>query len=378
MILSALLLATAFEKIALVDNLDFATLYDIETEKGTIEMIDSIVRSHPTALAMRDKSGGKPRFPSAEEAGISAEEPFDKRRICREDTWGWLRLDRSDVDATAVAFAECERRGLRRMIHATFEEAHWAIELIAPWNFEHPQYWCRTRDGVPWAGHVSLAHPDVRAHKLRYLDELLARKPEAVFLDFWRCGGWSVAKEYVQPVLDRWAAKHGDEPAPRDAKDPRWRALVAEDIMGYLREYGRKCHAAGARLLIGFKEFDREDRMIAETYAIDWKALARDGTIDGFVVMGVKQDYADPFGEIRRTLEYAKANLGKAALYSAVTMYNMRKTGIPEIAKHTGLTNGEVAKRLLGIAKDVGCAGVVLECVDDKNYPADVNDALRD
>ena len=378
--ISCLLLAVAFEKIALVDNLDFATIFDIERERGTVEMIDHIMLSHPTALAMRDKSGGKPRFPSDEESGVPAEEPMDKRRICREDAWGWLKLDRDDFDATSFAFAECDRRGLTRMVHATFEEAHWCIELISPWNFEHPQYWCRALGLAPWAAHVSLAFPEVRAHKLRYLDELLVRRPEAIFLDFCRCGGWSAAIEYVQPVLARWRRKYGAEPPPKSAKDPRWLKLVEEDIMGYLREYGRRCHAAGARFLIGFQHMDPDTKNdeVYSTFAIDWRALAADGTIDGLVVMSTVYDAKDPYGCSRRALEGLKGQLGKADLYFHASMYDYSKAGIPRFVRDTKDSAGTVAKKLLAISRETGCRGIIMECVDHRNYPPDVNDALKD
>lgn len=366
-----------FEKIALIDNMDFAGICDIETEKGTRQMLDHICLSHPTAFALRDKSGGLPRFASVEEVGIPCEEPMDKRRICREDIYGWLRLGRRRFDDFDVVFSYCERKDLKKFVHATFEEAHWCIELISPWNFEHPQYWCRARGCAPWAGHVSLAFPAVREHKLRYLDELLARRPDAVFLDLSRNGGWSAEVEFVPPVLERWKRLYGSMPPPRNATDPRWLKLVEEDIMGYLREYGRKCHAAGARFLIGFHHLDPANDTVYRTMAIDWRALAQDGTIDGLVAMSTVYGPKDPYGVTRRALEGLKKALGKADLYSHVSMYNYSRAGVPQFAKDANEPVGTVAARLLGIAKEAGCAGVVMECVDYKNYPDEVNDALK-
>ena len=366
----------AFEKIALIDNMDFAGVYDIETENGTVRMLDHVCLSHPTALALRDKSGGKPRFASVEEVGVSCEEPMDKRRICREDLYGWLRLDNRAFDDFEFVFSYCGHNGLNKFVHATFEEAHWCIELISPWILEHPQYWCRALGCAPWAGHVSLAFPAVREHKLRYLDELLSRHPDAVFLDFCRTGGWSTAVEYVQPVLARWKQQYGGEP-PRNATDPRWLKLVEEDVMGYLREYGRKCHSAGARFLIGFHHLDPENDDVYRTMAIDWRALAQDGTVDGVVAMSTVYDPKDPYGVTQRALEGLRRALGKTALYFHVSMYNYSKAGVPQFAKDANETVGVVAARLLRIAKDVGCAGVVMECVDYKNYPEEVNAALK-
>lgn len=372
--IASLILAVAFEKIALVDSLDFARLRDVETEKGTIEVLDWVCASHPTAIAWRDRSGGLTRFASAEEPSASVAASLDKRYLPREDAWGWLKMANPALDAYKVVFEECDRRGLVRAIHNDFEEFHWGLTSL--WNYEHPQFWCKPYGANRWAGHCSLAYPEVRAHKLRYLDELLAKKPSLVFLDMWRAGQWSPAVEYVWPNLEKWRARYGAEPVPKDPTNPRWLDLIGENVEGYLRAYSAKCRAAGARLVIGFKEFDVGEKLIRETYAIDWKKLAAEKVFDGFAVMGVPPNAEDPFGAIRRALDYARENLSGTPLYSAVSMYNMRKVGIPELRRLTKLSNGEIAKRLIALAKEAGCAGVVMECVDGGNYPADVNDAL--
>lgn len=379
----ALLLAAAFEKIALVDSLDFARIYDIETEKGSAELVDFLACVHPTELWWRDKGGARMRYPSREESCPIEDCPFEKRRPPREDTWGYLRLNRSDVDLLALARRQCLAKGWDFGIHTTFEENHWCLELASAWNLAHPQYGCAAYGGVQWMGHCSLAFPEVMAHKLRLVDERLAYRPKAIFLDLWRCAGWSPALEYVEPVIAKWKARHPGEPVPADSWDPRWVEIAAEPVVRYFRAFSAKCRAAGVRFYVGWKPVRLANDPKPTEYCVDWgrildwKGLAAEGVFDGIVVMSNVIDEKDPFGSYRKTLEYVKANAGGGRVYGAVKMYNLRKTGIPQYAKITGLRPGEIARRMLVIAKDVGCAGVILECVDANNYPQDVCDALR-
>ena len=50
--------------------------------------------------------------------------------------------------------------------------------------------------------------------------------------------------------------------------------------------------------------------------------------------------------------------------------YNFEKCGLSEYAKLTGLSEAEVARRLIRLARaqGEGVKGIVLECVDYRNY----------
>ena len=366
--------AAPFDVVALVDSLDFAHVYDIETATGTVQTLEHVLLTHPTTVLWRDKGGSLMRYPSAEEASPVGESPLDKRKLPRLSVYGNLRLERPEPDAFGIVRGECARRGLVYGIHTTWEENHWLAYTESNWNVAHPQYMCRTRGGGPRLATASLAWPEVRAHKLRLVDERLALKPQVVFLDLHRNGGWGPHMEYVKPVIDRWRAKYGCEP-PADARDPRWLALVSEDVMSYLRAFGAKCHAAGVEFHLGFKHLTVKDDYLWNAYAIDWKALAADGTLDAVVVMDVDAGAKHPLDVTREILSYAKAQCGKARLYFHCSMYAM-PYGIPGYVKATGLKAPDVARELLRIAKDAGCAGAYLECVDYRNYAPGVCDAL--
>ena len=198
-----------FEIVALVDSLDFAKNYDIETPTGTVQVLEHVLLTHPTDIWWRDKGGGRMRYPSRCESWQVSEAPFDKKRLPSEDIYGWLRLESPRANAFPLVREECERRGLGFGIHTTLEENHWYSPLASNWTLAHPEFWGRTRGGEPWMGCCSILFPEVVAHKLEMLDERLALRPQAILLDFWRNGSWSFAREYTAPALAEWRSLYG-------------------------------------------------------------------------------------------------------------------------------------------------------------------------
>ena len=365
-----------FEKIALVDSLDFCTHFDVETKEGTVGVIDHVLRSHPTALWWRDKGGGLMRYPSAAEGNVMSESPFDRRRVPCEAVTGWLRMDRG-VRVFPTVKAECARRKLGYGIHTTWEETHRSGWALSNWTIAHPEYWGCRPDGKPWMGCCALAHPEVRAHKLQLVNERLALGGDTIFLDLWRRGEWSPAREYVRPSIEDWTRANGCAP-PKDPSDPRWLKHVSGYVHDYLRQFARRCHARGVRFVIGLPIIDCADTDVWRLYALDWKLLAREGTLDGVAIHYVRTDWSDPWGSTRRIYEYVVANRGRADIYFPVSAYNHEHTGIPAYCQKTGLSDGEVTKRLYELAKDCGAAGVILDCVDYANYTPAMNAALAD
>ena len=166
--------AAPFDVVALVDSLDFAHVYDIETATGTVQTLEHVLLTHPTTVLWRDKGGSLMRYPSAEEASPVGESPLDKRKLPRLSVYGNLRLERPEPDAFGIVRGECARRGLVYGIHTTWEENHWLAYTESNWNVAHPQFMCRTRRGGPRLATASLAWPEVCAHKMRLVDERLA------------------------------------------------------------------------------------------------------------------------------------------------------------------------------------------------------------
>lgn len=364
--ISILLAAATFEILPLVDESDWSERFDIERTNGVVKVLDEVMRTHPTTILWRDKGAGRYWIPTDEERSPTGEQPLDKRLIPVNGSFGYLRLDRPDFAMFPFLGEESRRRNVGFGFHTGFEENH-QIPCSEPnWNVMHPEFWCRIRSGMPRQASVSLAFPEVMAHKLRLVDERLKYAPEIVFLDLHRAGGWSVDLEYVKPVCDRWRAKYCCEP-PENAHDPRWIALCSEDVMRYFRAFAAKCRAKGTRFLLGIQKVELGYDYMWDRYGIDWRTLAKEGAIDGLVVMGVKPDKARAFESTKEILSAVKADCGATPLYFQASSYNSNN-GFNTYKTWTGLDTVTCMRRMIEIAKEVGCRGVILECVDPGHY----------
>ena len=371
--------AGSFDVVALVDSLDFAKDYDIETKTGTVQVLEHVLLTHANDIWWRDKGGGRMRYPSECEMWQFSEAPFDKKRLASEDIYGWLRLESPRGDEFPLVREECRKRGLGFGIHTTIEENHWYSPLSSNWTLAHPEYWSCLRGAEPWMGTCSIMYPEVIAHKLEMLDERLAMKPQKIMLDFWRNGAWSYAREYTAPALAEWKRLYGDELVP-EATDPRWQKMVGAHFDDYLRKFSAKCRAAGVAFIGGFVGVDdKDDVSLRNRYCgLSWRHLAKEGVFDAIYVMSVTYDPKDPFGSTERIYRNVMANRGTAKVYFPLASYNFEKCGIKEYAKLTKLSAGEVTKRLIRMARDAGGCGVVLECVDYGNYSPEVCAAIAE
>ena len=369
---------TNFSIVALVDSLDFAKNFDIETTTGTVQTLEHVLLTHSNDIWWRDKGGGRMRYPSECEMWQVSEAPFDKKRLPSEDIYGYLRLESHRGNEFPVVREECRKRGLGFGIHTTIEENHWYSPLSSNWTLAHPEYWGCTRDGEPWMGACSILWPAVIEHKLKMVDERLALKPQKIMLDFWRNGAWSFAREYTQPAFDEWKRLYGDEPVP-EATDPRWQKMIGAHFDDYLRKFSAKCRAAGVEFIGGFVGIDdKDDASLRKRFSgFAWRHLAKEGVFDAVCVMSVSYDPKDPFGSTERIYRNVMANRGKAEIYFPLASYNFEKCGIGEYAKLAKISEAEAATRLLRLAKSVGARGVVLECVDYGNYTPAVCAAIK-
>ena len=388
MLLMALFAAAGLEKLALMDSLDLASRCDVETKEGTVWAIENCLRPGSNGILWRDKTGGAPRYPSREElTPIAGEAVIDKRRTTPTFGVHWaLRLDNLDFDVFDFVFKDCARRGLTYGIHQTFEENHTSNATQSMWTLRHPEYWHCARNGVPYAGHCSLAYPEVMAHKLSFADEHIAMKPQKIFFDIWRCGSWAPSREYVKPNIEEWNRRYPGEKLP-EWDDPRWTEIVAGPMMHYIREYGRKCHEAGVELILGMPcsnqgashvdfakipdgklNIDVNGICLKQLYALDYKQLCREGAIDGVWVMDVPRDQKDVWGHLKEVLKYVKDNASGKKCYFGVDQYNIRGESFTAYARDANCTNAEAVRQMMTILTDLKYAGAVYECLDPHCY----------
>jgi hypothetical protein len=106
-----------------------------------------------------------------------------------------------------------------------------------------------------------------------------------------------------------------------------------------------------------------------------WRKLAKEGVFDGVAVMGITYDKADPFGSTERVYRSVMTDCGSARVYFQLSTYNRC---ISNYSKQTGLSAGDVVRRLIRLSRDVGAAGVVMECVDYRNYTPEMCEAIKE
>jgi len=383
--------AERFEAVALVDSLDFAAvkdkagrfLFDTETPAGNRALLEHVLETGANTILWRNCAGGIMRYQSEEMRLPLVESPLDKRRLPdSRPVYGWVRYYQSEPDIIRDIFDFCKGQRLNKGVHWPFEETHFASWTIGSWNLEHPQYWGATVDGQIWAGRCSLAYPEVVAHKLRLVDELLERGMGHLFIDTARSGGWTPQGEYVRPEVERWRRKHGTEP-PEDGRDPRWCAFVAETTHAYLAAVRQHLDASGrkVRLMLGVFDLalsgDQPDAVLL-TRGIDWRRLVREDVIDTLVVMRVNWDVARPFESTREIYRDVMETCGgRCEVLFPVSMYSVTGKGIPGYQRVLNLSSAEVAGKLLKIAWEEGADGISMECVDYDNYSAETRAALR-
>lgn len=353
---------SAFESIALVDSFDYHGKkgFDIETPAGTEKVLDFVLTTGAGTVLWRNMSGALPRYPSVEEASPVKEPPLDLRRLpLNEVDRGWVRWDFPKTNLLMHAAAAARARGRHFGIHVPLEENHGEAWTWGTWNLEHPQFWCVAKRGMPWAGAASKTHPEVMAHKLRLVDEVLFEGVDTIFLDLLRAGCWSPAKE-----------------------DPAKLEQVRAAAMAYVRGVRARCDATGrkVRLLLGLPHVSLGEKVDYTLFqnGVDWKALAAEGTVDGLVLMAVfPRPNRDIWQETREVYAYVMRNRGRAQVFFPVSEYSWNH-GMAQYCAASGWSKAKVACRLVELAKEAGAAGVVYECVDYGNYTPEMCEVLKE
>ena len=379
--------AERFEVAAWVDHFDFAGvkqsdgayMYDTETAAGCRKVLQHVYEVGATTILWRNCGGATMRYQSNADGHHHAA-VIDKRRIPdSRPIHGWVRYGDTEPDILRCVMEACKADGLRGGVHWPFEETHWAVWTIGRWNLEHPQFWGRSADGQPWWGRCSLAFEEVVEHKLALVDELVQRGIESLFIDTYRNGGWSPGYEYVDPVIARWRRAHGTDP-PLDPKNAAWCRLVAGDVTRFLQRVRQRLDASGRKidLMVGVANIAPISDAPLLGVGVDWREWIELGVIDTLVINWVRWDGKDAFGSTGRLCRQVMDMVGgRCRVLWPVRAYDYSGFGMPSYAKATGLTQAEIAARLMRMAWEEGADGISLECVDHNNYGPDTRKAMR-
>ncbi len=379
--------APRFEVAAWVDHFDFAAvqeqgkyLFDTETAAGCRAILDHVQEVGTTTILWRNCAGSTMRYQTRVESTHQTA-PLDKRRIpSNEPIYGWVRYGDTEPDILRYAMDESLRRGLRPGVHWPFEETHWINWTIGGWNFDHPQFWSASRDGQPWPGRCSLAYDEVVNHKLDLVGEMVDRGIQSLFIDLYRNGAWTPADDFVAPAVASWRKQYGTEP-PADGRDPAWCRHVAGYVTQYLRKLRARLDASGRKidLMLGVFDADPASDSVLISRGVDWQTWVREGLIDTLVINYVSFDSKDPWESTRkRCREVMALAKGHCRVLWPVRAYDFSGSGMPSYQKVTGLSQPQIAARLMEMAWEEGADGISLECVDYNNYGPETRKVMRE
>lgn len=199
------------------------------------------------------------------------------------------RLDAAGLDPYAVWIERARDRGLSPWLTMRMNDAH---SVDDPANFMHSEFWrrhpeFRRQPAGPFPpssnGALNFRHPEVRAHVLDFLRELLERyAPDGLELDWMRFG------HHLTPGREREEAGHLLE--------------VVREARRLTRERG---HRRGRPILLGVRVPSHPDA--AAGLGMDAVAWAREGLVDLVVAAPFwsTSDFALPAGEWQARLAAA-------------------------------------------------------------------------
>lgn len=218
-------------------------------------------------------------------------------------------LDYGQFDPFAEAIRYGHKIGLQ--IHAWIsinEDDHgWGLQ--SEFTKQHPEFRWHGRNGKTYHSQLSFAFPEVRAYKMRIIEELLGNyELDGLFLDWIRTGDVRDNPQndaagiadygYEQPLVETFRAKHEKDPNQIPNGDEawvRWRAQPQTEFMRAVRkrvrEHKRKLPIS---VLVGHPwhyrgEVNKIDGNL-RGLLLDLQTWSREGLIDACVAAGYYRD----------------------------------------------------------------------------------------
>ena len=94
------------------------------------------------------------------------------------------------------------------------------------------------------------------------------------------------------------------------------------------------------------------------------------------MIASVKVDPKRPLESTKELYELVAKDKGRCQLFCPVSAYTFQKSGIANYAEWLGVSKGEATRKLLELAREVKADGILMECVDYRNYTPEMCDAL--
>jgi hypothetical protein len=228
------------------------------------------------------------------------------------------RLAAAGTDTLAVVAQACRANGLlcyaSMRMNGDYAASPKDDSLTRQFNSDfwraHPEFRVRGPKGEDRTK-LSYAYPEVRAFKLALLRDAATRAIDGINLDFLRHPPFF---GFEEPMVAAFREKHGVDPRPLPATDPRWGPVRAEFMTAFLRDTRQLLDAAGAK---HGRRLGLSARIDHREYAVlgcDLATWLKEGLLDYLVVGqrtlgGYEFDLA-PFVQLAR-----EAGTGCAVLF---------------------------------------------------------------
>ena len=233
------------------------------------------------------------RFP------VLDDEPPEKRKarlVRRKLHWGdRLAQSLQKMDPIATARDACRRHGLAFFIWMDPIDEMFNIALL-----QHPEWLVLGRDGkTPWPGLRSYGHEAARANALEMVDELLAYRPDGIYMSMsCHTRHWKVLAEqpddffgFEPSVRESYRKRTGRDMDAAPFDEEAWHQAKGDGFTGYFREVKRRLKSVGVKLALGtqfgphmFFTCPSFSKNVPYRYAVQWKQWVDEGIADVLVL----------------------------------------------------------------------------------------------
>lgn len=257
------------------------------------------IAGYPSRLLSADgwelpeKGKERERFPVL---GGASPEQRKARLVRRRMHWGdQLAQSLRKMDPIAVARDACRRHGVAFFIWMDPIDEMFNVFLL-----QHPEWLVLGRDGkTPWPGLRSYGHAGARANALDVVEELLAYRPDGLYLSM------SCHTRHWEILADQPEDFFGFEPSVRESYRKRvgrdmddgtfdeeaWHQSKGDGFTEYFRQVKRRAASAGVKLALG-TQFGPHmiftcppfSKKIPYRYAVQWQRWVDEGIADILVL----------------------------------------------------------------------------------------------
>lgn len=261
---------------SIVMNVDYFDELELHEQPMGPEDVEELVRqcakSSVDTISWRATGLGLAGYPSRVVPPASWAATQEFRRLMdrmpprgREENWHetfwcatadrWTRRlpgSLARMDPIATARDACRRHGLKFFIWFDIVD-----EMCSQYLLEHPQCLVLGRDGTPWSGLRSYSNPAAVANQLEVIDELVAYRPDGIYLStscHTRHNSFPEPADFYgyEPAVAKAYAKR----VGRDIHEGDLDAVAWHDIKGgfyteFYRQVKARLAAIGAQLAIG-------------------------------------------------------------------------------------------------------------------------------